>query len=403
MTGLGRLNATRVAAARLWAAHRFPYLAAAVFASAVRARDGIGTVAVDERWRLYLDPAVVERWSAEELGSVLVHHACHLLRDHAERGRALGVAAADGPAWVTAADAEINDDLHSGGLRLPGDPVLPSSFGCEEGLLAEQYYEVLRRHRDGGGRCERDCGSGSDGRPREWDEGGEDGGRDASPGLSPYSARLLRCQVAAEILCHGREAGTVPAGLLRWAEAVLRPTVDWRRALAAEIRHGVSDVSGCVDYSYRRPSRRAQLSAPVVLPALRRPVPRVAVVCDTSGSMSDDLLGRVLAEVEGILRGVGVRAEGMRVLSCDALVHSVRRVSSARQVQLLGGGGTNMGVGIEEAVRTRPRPQVVVVLTDGYTPWPPSPPPGVRVVVGIVGGGGHPPPGWARVVRVDDE
>lgn len=108
-----------------------------------------------------------------------------------------------------------------------------------------------------------------------------------------------------------------------------------------------------------------------------------------------------------MLRSVGVRSQGVRVLSCDAAVHSIKRVSSARQVELAGGGGTNMGAGIEEAVRARPKPGVVVVLTDGYTPWPAEAPKGVHVVVGLIGGGGpHPPPPapppWARAVRIED-
>ena len=61
-----------------------------------------------------------------------------------------------------------------------------------------------------------------------------------------------------------------------------------------------------------------------------------------------------------------------------------------------------MGAGIEAAVRARPRPGVVVVLTDGYTPWPASLPKGVHVVVGLVGSGSPQPPPSARVVRIDD-
>ena len=208
--------------------------------------------------------------------------------------------------------------------------------------------------------------------------------------------------MAAEICAHGKQAGTVPAGLLRWAESVLRSKVDWRRVLAAELRRGISEVSGCVDYSYRRPSRRSRSAGRVILPALRRPVPEVAVVCDTSGSMSDGQLGEVLAEVDGVLRSVGVRSQGVRVLTCDAAVHTIKRVSAARQVQLAGGGGTNMAAGIEEAVRGRPRPGVVVVLTDGYTPWPMDAPKGVHVVVGLIGYGSPPPPPWARSVVIDD-
>jgi hypothetical protein len=49
---------------------------------------------------------------------------------------------------------------------------------------------------------------------------------------------------AQEILRHAREIGTVPAGLTRWASELLEPEVDWRRALAAEVRKAVADVTG---------------------------------------------------------------------------------------------------------------------------------------------------------------
>jgi hypothetical protein len=52
--------------------------------------------------------------------------------------------------------------------------------------------------------------------------------------------------------------------------------------LAAEVRSAVAAVAGKVDYTYRRPSRRAHLNPEVVLPTLRRPIPDVAIVCDTS-------------------------------------------------------------------------------------------------------------------------
>jgi predicted metal-dependent peptidase len=202
---------------------------------------------------------------------------------------------------------------------------------------------------------------------------------------------------------HQREPGSVPAGLLRWAESVLPSRVDWRRVLAAEIRRAVAAVAGAVDYSYRRPSRRAAVVRPAVLPSLVRPVPEVAVVCDTSGSMDDTLLARALAEIEGLLTRAGLRSVRLRVLAVDTAVHAVRRVSSARQVELLGSGGTDMGVGIDAAARLTPRPTVVVVLTDGYTPWPDRPPRGIRVVVGLLESAGEEPPdppAWARTVRI---
>jgi predicted metal-dependent peptidase len=156
------------------------------------------------------------------------------------------------------------------------------------------------------------------------------------------------------------------------------------------------------DYSYRRPSRRAAAAPGVVLPSLIRPVPEVAVICDTSGSMSDELLGMAIAEVAGLLRALGV-ARSVRVLACDAAVSSVQRVTSSSQVNLAGGGGTDMGAGLAAAAALRPRPAVAVVLTDGYTPWPGAAPKAMRVVCGLLGADGPDGPPWARSVRISME
>jgi predicted metal-dependent peptidase len=387
-----------LAAGRIWAASRFPYLATALFGAQVIATAEIGTVAVDEGWRLHADPAATAQWTPAQLGSVLVHHVCHLLRAHGERAGAAGVGPEQARSWVRAADAEINDDLVPAGLELPGRPVLPRDLGAQDGLLAEQYYSAAAGRpapppgdAAGDGRL-LDCGSGADGCQRPWDSA-------AGPRLSPWQARLLVRQVAQDCVRQAREAGNVPAGLLRWADELLEPTVDWRKALAAELRRAVADTAGAVDYSYRRPSRRASVAGDVVLPALRRPVPEVAVVCDTSGSMTEELLAAALAEVEGLLRAVGL-ARQLRVLACDTAVGPARRVSSARQVELVGGGGTDMGEGIAAAALLRPRPAITVVLTDGFTPWPDEPPRGMRVVIGLLGDDAPDAPDWARSVRV---
>ena len=125
----------------------------------------------------------------------------------------------------------------------------------------------------------------------------------------------------------------------------------------------------------------------------------VAVVCDTSGSMTDDLLAMALAEVEGLLRSLGMSRQ-VRVLACDTAAAPAQRVSSSRQVELVGGGGTDMGAGITAAYALRPRPAITVVLTDGYTPWPDRAPKGMRVVVALLGDSSPDAPAWARAVRV---
>jgi hypothetical protein len=388
------LDTGKLAAARLWATTRMPYLASALFACEMRPDPDSGTIGVDGTWQVNADPAVVDELDVEQLGRLLVHLSGHVIRDHAGRAQRLGVAEDNARArWNRSADAEINDDLLADDCLPDAAPDLPATLGCEAGGLAEGYYQAAR---DGPRRW--DCGSGADGCRRPGD-GGE--------GIGPEQAELLRLGVAAEIQRHAAgEPGSVAGGWLRWAEHVLPSRIDWRRVLAAEIRSAVAAVAGKVDYSYRRPSRRAHLNRDVVLPTLHRPVPDVAIVCDTSDSMHERLLARALAEVEGVLARAGLRQTQVRVVAVDADVHVTRRVSRAAQVELAGGGGTDMGKGILAAAELRPRPSLVIVLTDGFTPWPERAPAALRVVVGLLSDGSGPPswapPAWARTVLIED-
>lgn len=383
----------RLAAARLWAAHRFPYLASALFAMSVVEVDGLGGVAVDAGWRLHVDPDEIRDTSVDALGTMLVHHVAHLLRDHGGRASTAEVGESDSRRWIAAADAEINDDLVDAGLHLDRREVTPARLGLPDGRLAEEYYRDMGTPPAGP-----DHGSGADGRPRAWETGGE-----AGDGVSPAEADALRHRAAAEIMEVARAAGDVSGGWQRWAREMVGPTVDWRRVLGAEIRHGVASAAGLVDYTYRRPSRRAGVSEGVILPALERPVPHVAIVCDTSASVTEDELGMALAEVDGIIGRLGVRDPV--VLSVDAAVQRLGRGRRGAMGAMLGGGGTDMAVGIEAAAAMRPRPDVIVVLTDGHTRWPERPR-GITVVVGLLSSAaglaaaGGPPPGWARVVEI---
>ncbi len=385
------LNQEALSAARLWAANEAPYLATAIFAMSPTAMPGLGTMGTDRYWHLYIDPEVFNNWSIEEAGSVLIHEAHHLLRSHGERATELGVGPGEQRRFNVAADFEINDDLRD--LRLPAGGLDPEAYGFDSGQLAETYYELLKSHHD---LPSVDCGSGAHGVRREWDLGSAD-----DMAVGEMEGELIRQQVAQEVRSAARSAGNVPAGLERWAKAFLEPRVDWRRQFAAHVRSGIDTVSGAVDYSYRRPSRRvgSPIGRAVVLPALVQPVPRIAVVVDTSGSMSQELLSQALAEISGLLRSSGIGTGRLTVLACDSAVHSTQQIFSAGQVKLLGGGGTDMGAGIAQAERLRPKPEVIVVLTDGFTPWP-SGRPGVEVVVALLGDGPG-PPAWARLVRVD--
>jgi hypothetical protein len=58
-----------------------------------------------------------------------------------------------------------------------------------------------------------------------------------------------------------------------------------------------------------------------------------------------------------------------------------------------------MGAGLAGAAALKPRPDLIVVLTDGHTPWPGEPPRGIRVIVGLMDESGTVPE-WARAIVI---
>lgn len=380
----GALDRTRLLAARYRAAQDRPYLATALFSITVVESPHVATMGVDRWWRCHVSPAFVARTPVPQLAAVWIHEVAHLLRDHHGRARRLPPGTAHGHLRINVAqDCEINDDLLADGLPLPADRVEPGTFGMPEGRLFENYLTLLPPAVGG----ETDCGSGAHGVEREWE-------RDGAGGVTEAEAAAIRQDTARQI----RARGTMPAGWQRWAARTLEPRVDWRRQLGGAVREALAWAGGAVDYAYQRPSRRSAALRGAILPSLRRPVPRVAIVVDTSGSMREPELAAALAEVAGVLRVVGVGGQRTTVLACDAAVHVARAVYTADEVLLAGGGGTDLRVGIAEALKSRPH--VVIVLTDGLTPWPAAPLESTRLIAALIGHAAAEPPAWITAVRV---
>ncbi|NYD44748.1 hypothetical protein BJY14_000731 [Actinomadura luteofluorescens] len=277
-----------------------PYLASALYSLTVVPSDGVPTMGVDRHWRCYVSPSFVAASSVPELAGEWIHEVAHLLRNYHGRADLLPTADRRDQARLNVAqDCEMNDDLLADRLELPEGRAAPGDFGLETGRLFEEYLP----HLPPSAQCF-DCGSGAHGAPGDWEILGPGG----QGGVSTVEAEALRRHTA-EAMRAQRNRGSLRGGWQRWAEQLLEPAVDWRRVLAGAVREAVALAAGGVDYTFHRPSRRTAALRGVVLPSLRRPLPVVAIVIDTSGSMGEDDLATALAEVTGVLQEVGVRGE----------------------------------------------------------------------------------------------
>ena len=153
----------------------------------------------------------------------------------------------------------------------------------------------------GRGQCGSCAGNAVDGEP-EGDESAEAGGR------SEADVENIRRVTAESVRDQGSKGrGFVPSGISRWAEEVLgTPKIAWQTLLARATRNAIAYRPGAVDYRYSKVSRRQAAvgfgPGRPIMPALISPVPRVALVLDTSGSMGTEDIKAGLTEATGVLQ-----------------------------------------------------------------------------------------------------
>lgn len=399
----------KLAQAKLALIHKWPYYAAALMALVHVSEPSVKTMAVDKKWRLYYAPKFVMEVPVLEVVGILLHEVEHLLRKHADRK-----VWRDHYLWNVACDLEINDDVEQFGFRLPEYALRALDYtklnsAMVKGRVAEQYYEIInsdeRLKRQfvqqlrivvGAKPLAGSGGSSADGERKEWEIADSDDG--SSQGVDSADAEIIFRRVAEDVLGElAKGRGNIPGHLKRWAEELLKPKVDWRRELRSTLSSSVSRASGKDNYTYARPNRRQDSYGSVIVPSMSRSMIRLAIVIDTSGSMSQVELAQGIAEVNGVLRSFSGGID-VYVISCDAGASSAQKINSAKSISLVGGGGTDMRVGIKGALEIKPEVSIIVVFTDGETPWPSSSP--KTKVIAVITKNSPNPPSFIKAIRI---
>lgn len=404
------MQATDVlAAARIRVSRRHPYLSAVLFSLRPVPAPGLGTVAVDDGWRLFYDPATIEEWGPgskandpkghDGVAAALAHEVWHcLFETHRRKGDR------DMERWNWAEDCSINDGLVAAGWRFPVQCLLPKTFGMKDGLTGEEYYDgiktrtikVMMTMPGVGGKC-----GGCAGNPHDFEKNLPRSGGQGSPLLPPplhasEQQIVLRSTANAIDQAAAQGRGTMPASLLRWARQNLTPpTVPWQKQLAALVRAGIADRAGMVNYSYARPSRRqwgmrAAFGAQApIMPAMRSPVPDVGICLDCSGSMMGAPALAARSEIIGIARACGCP---VWTYVADTRIAGSGKVLNAADLERLGDtmGGTSMRSALIEIEQKR-KHGVLICVSDGFTDWPARGEIRGKLLAAITPGGEEPP------------
>jgi predicted metal-dependent peptidase len=283
----------------------------------------------------------------------------------------------------------------------------------------EEYYRALEKNAikvsivvkpaAGAGWCGSGGGKKVPGEPDSKGKGNadkKDGEGKSSGGRTEIEIARVKRQVAEAIQKAAKGRGTIPGGWARWANDQLQPAkVRWQDKLARMTRGSLAYRPGVVDFHYTRPSRRQGglgfgPGVPI-LPAYRAPVPQVAFITDTSGSMGTSELQRCAAEGAAVLKATGAN---INFIAVDAEVHACKSVKTWQEMVSLfkGGGGTNLTPAFDAVAKLKQKPDLIIFATDGGGPVPPTPPKGIRTIWLLVGKHRVKPCQWGEVVEVDD-
>lgn len=340
---------------------------------------------------IYYNPDFLEKCSVEDVMTVLAHEVGHDSLLHSIR-----LGARNPQIFNQAADHAINLMLIDQGFKPPA--AVPGGWLADDqykGFSADRIYDDLRRNPppkppSGGG-----SGSGSDKSQKgRGDTDALHGDLLPSPAagdpVEQAKAEQRAKQRVASAANMARMAGKLRGELARMVDECLESKVDWTDVL----RDHMLKVTKSRD-SWTRRNRRFQN---VFLPSRfdRRMGPMVFIP-DTSGSMWGDDMEKICSEMAHCAEQT--QPENIRVLWSDTKVAGEQVFDpvefSFDALEPQGGGGTDMRVPLDYVEKYDP--QVVVLMTDGYTPWPDAPPPYPVIILCTTS---QPCPDWADVIAI---
>jgi predicted metal-dependent peptidase len=330
--------------------------------------DGPTPSAATDGNRYYYNYRWCRHLTDAELVFVIAHEVMHVILLHMLRRNNR-----QAKLWNAACDFAVNGILlnscdEEGSLR--GVAAMPSTLDAKTGRpqriglwdeqfadwTAESIYDELERNAT-------DVGV-------NWDQILEPSSQ-KNTAAAEAQARAAVAKALIRAREHRQRHGGEPGRLERLAELALTPTVPWQQRLRQRaLTWGFDTIS------WGRPNPRFCPHG-LYLPRHRGyQLPNILFAFDTSGSVSDQFLGQMVSELNGLL--LLAHNSVVRVVCCDTEVQVIGDFRANRRLdpqkhKLRGGGGTDFRPVFEYAERQKGFRQLIY-LTDACGTYPETAP-----------------------------
>jgi predicted metal-dependent peptidase len=317
------------------------FFASIILSTEMLVNNDIPTAATD-MVKIYYNENFIKELDNDVILFVLAHEVMHIILKHGLRRHNR-----DKELWNIACDYAINYQLKHAGFKLWPKALYAAEYAD---MSAEQIYDLLVEETDN---------AGGYGDPLTGDL------MDAPTMGDPTKTAEIEHQISQKVAIaatQARMAGKMPAGLDILVKGILTPEVPWPDLLREYMLSVVKE-----DESWSRRNRRFE----VVLPGTySEQMGELVIIGDTSGSTG---YAGYYARIAGELNAIKdmVKPERTRVVWADDEDCSLEEVfEPGDDIDLhpKGGGGTDMRKPL--AFVEKYDPCIVILITDGYTPWP---------------------------------
>lgn len=334
----------------------------------------------------------------ERILFVLAHELGHLINLTNDRGNKIGVLWDDlspqgkfkNALWNMATDYEINSALyHNKENNDTKDKPIGDKPDCVcydvkyKGMSAEDIYKDLLKNSkaqqqmqkamslsfQGSGDGNSNSDPSSDSNCDSDDKGGLTVGLDKHKPITDEMVKNELVAKIAEALDKGKEAGCGMSAFGRMCDELFKPEpFNWRRALSKYIRSFIRD-----NYTWNRPSRTG-IANGIILPSVyTTPSIKLAVAIDTSGSVGQAELTKLMNHLYTILTQFKKFEIDVWCFSTKVHPNTFKTFKSGNKhelnsYQFESNGGTDISSNlpfIEEKYKGK-KPDAVLILTDGF-------------------------------------
>lgn len=367
--------------ARLIVRKKGPYYQNTLLSLAPYLTNEVASIGVTKGLVLVFNPAYIEQQTPEKCAGLFVHEIHHVARKHHKRIEV----AIQQYKYVPrirfianiAADLTINPDVLKEKWELPEDGVMPEHFGFKEGLILEEYLQLLlalaKAQADTPNNNQKDwvkaegpasgkCGSVGGNSLGEIEEKA-----DAEAGRGKAEVESIASNQAKELAkTYTAGRGSCPRDVKEAIELTGKSKMPYHRLLGHYLHDAVSQASrGLEGFSKKLPSKKSFVTG-IIRAGMIEGIPDVAVIIDTSGSMGKKQLSACLREITGVLNDCDI--PDVWLLQADAAVAWKPQKVKTRDLKKLdihGRGGTAFNPALQALETLRPKPLVAIYFTDG--------------------------------------